>query len=812
MIADLNFAFRTLIKSPGFTIVALLTLALGIGVNTSMYTLVDVLLFRNAPFPEPDRMLFIQGRTAQGQPDGFSFAEVEEMHALAATGPSSAFESMTAFAQWNNDMAEPGQPAERLVSLDASIDFFRTFRVQPMLGRPYSADEEVPGRAQVAVLSHKLWQSRFGGDPSIIGRTLRLNAEQVIVIGVMPPSFGYPLFFGPIDLWRPVTVPRHIVDDRNNHFFGAIGRLRPGVTAAQAEAQLRPLLARWAHDYPQVSAGRGVKVMLLQKALVSGSPFEFITWLLFGVGAAVLLIACFNLANLQLARAAANTRDLAIRSALGASRGRLIVHQLTESMVLALSGGALGLLVGKWSNDLIGQSIPLGLTETLRLEMNGPVLGAAFLVSLLSGLLFGLVPAWLASRGDMVTTLKQQTRGSTSSRGTHRLRNSLVVAEVALALALLATAGVMLRGFSALLKRDKGWDTDRVLFANIHMPEQSTYNTEDKRRVAIDKLTRRLAQIPQAERTAICSSPPLFGYSKNVSFEVPGVTSDDPTQQPIGGYTMVTADFFATLGIPLIEGRLFPAELKADSPPLVIINETMARRFWPGGSAIGKRIVDRQGDDRISREIIGVVRDIQDALNPSEPSTMYQVYKPLVNEPWGYLWLIVRAPAPATFKNEVRRAVADVDPDVAVQLMYTVPESADLFLRSFTVVNDTLVGFALLGLALAALGLYGVISNLVAQRTGEFGIRMALGAKPRDVLGLVLRRGVVLTLLGLAIGSLLAVLLNVALQASMPRMGGLDPATIGLVALFLFAVALLACWVPARRATRVDPVTALRAE
>ena len=812
MLSELRFAFRQLIRTPGFTIVALVTLALGIGVNTSMYTLVDVLLFRSAPFPEPDRLLFIQGLTAQGQPDGFSFVEIEEMRALAASGQSSAFESITAFSGWNNDLAEPGQPAERLVSLDASVDFFRTCRVQPMLGRPYSADEEVPGRTQVAILSHALWQSRFGGDPGIVGRTLRLNAEQVTVIGVMPPSFGYPLFWGPIDLWRPVTVPRHIVEDRNNHFFGAMGRLRPGATSAQATAQLRPLLARWAHDYPQTSSGRGVKVMPPQKALVAGSPFEFITWLLFGVGAAVLLIACFNLANLQLARAASNTRDLAIRSALGASRRRLIGHQLTESLVLALSGGGLGLLVGMWANEVIGRSIPLGPTETLHLEMNGPVLCGAFLVSLLSGLLFGLVPAWIASRGDMVTTLKQQTRGATSGRGTHRLRNSLVVAEVALALALLATAGVMIRGFSALLKRDKGWDTDRVLLANIHMAEQSTYNTEDKRRVAIDKLTRRLAQIPHAERTAICSSPPLFGYSKNVSFEVPGVTSDDPTKQPIGGYTMVTSDFFAALGLPLLEGHLFPPELKADSPPLVIINETMARRFWPHESAVGQRIGDRQGDVVVWREIIGVVRDIQDALNPSDPSTMYQVYKPLVNEPWGYLWLIVRAPAPATFKNDVRRAVADVDPDVAVQQMYTVPEAADQFLRSFVVVNDTLGGFALLGLVLAAIGLYGVISNLVAQRTGEFGIRMALGAKPRDVLGLVLRKGMYLTLLGLVIGGALGSALNFALRASLPRMGGLDPVTISLVALFLFGVALFACWIPARRALRINPVDALRAE
>lgn len=818
MLSDLRFAVRQLVKTPGFTIVALVTLALGIGVNTSMYTLVDVLMFRSAPFPEPDRLLAIQGTTVQGQPDGFAFAEVEEMRTQAATaagGQSPAFESITAFSGWNNALAEPGQPAERLSSVDATADFFATFRVQPMLGRAYTADEEVPGRNQVAILSHDLWQSRFGGDPGIIGRSIRLNAEQVTVIGVMPASFTYPLFWGKVDLWRPITIPRHIVEDRNNHFFGAVGRLRPGVTSAQATAQLQPLLARWAHDYPQHSTGRGLNLMELHKAVMSGdSVGRFITWLLAGVGGIVLLIACFNIANLQLARAAANTRDLAIRSALGASRGRLIVHQLTESMALALSGGALGVLVAKWANDLIGRAIQLGPTDTvgLSLPMNGPILAATFLVSLLSGLLFGLVPAWLASRGDMVTTLKQQTRGSTSGRATHRLRHSLIVAEVALALALLATAGVMIRGFSALLTKNMGWDSDRVLAANIHLPEQSTYNSEDKRRLAIDKLARRLAQIPHAEHTGICSTAPLFGYSKTMPIEVQGQTSDDPAKQPTAGYTMIASDYFATLGIPLLEGRLFPSELKTDNPPVVIINETMARHFWPNESAIGKRIGDRQGNEVVWREVIGVVRDIQFALGITNPGTMFQVYKPLVNEPWGYLFLLVRGPAPATFKNDVRRAVADIDADVAVQEMYTIPEAAARYGHNIIVINNTLGGFALLGLLLAAVGLYGVISNLVAQRTGEFGIRLALGAKPRDVLGLVLRRGVGLTLIGLAIGSGAAYALNLALQASMPRMAGSDPITITLVALFLFAVALLACWVPARRATRISPVEALRAE
>jgi putative ABC transport system permease protein len=816
MIGDLKFALRRLAKAPGFTAVALLTLALGIGVNTSMYTLIDVLMFRSAPFPEPDRMVWIQGLTAQGQPDGFSFAEIDEMRAqaaVAAAGPTAAFETITAFAGWNNALAEPGQPAERLVSIDATADFFATFRVQPMLGRTYAADEEVPGRNQVAVLDHAFWQTHFGGDPAVIGRTLRLNAEQVTVIGVMPASFSYPLFFGKVDLWRPMTVPPQVKDDRNNHFFGAVGRLRPGVTLAQAEAQLRPLVARWIHDHPERSTGRGLRVLPLHKAVMAGdSVGRFITWLLVGVGGVVLLIACFNLANLQLARAATHTRDLAIRSAMGASRARLVAHQLTESMVLAGGGGILGVLVALWTNALIGRSIRLGDFAGLDLPMNIPVLAATFLISLLSGLLFGLMPAWFASRGDLVTTLKQQARGSTTGRGTHRLRNSLVVAEVALALALLTAAGVMIRGFQGLLRQKKGWDVNRVLAANIHLPEQATYKTEDSRRLAIEKLGRRLAQIPNAEHTGLCSTAPLFGYSKELPIQVAGQTSDDPTKQPIAGYTMVGSDYFQTLGIPLLEGRYFPAELKADSPPVVIVNETLARHFWPHESALGKRLGDRQDNTVVWREVIGVVGDIQSALNITKPDTMLQIYKPLVQEPWGYLWLLVRGPAPAGFKNDVRRAVADIDPDVAVQELSTIPEALDRYGHNIIVINKTLAGFALLGLVLAAVGLYGVISNLVAQRMGEFGIRLALGATPGNVLGLVLRRGLLLTGLGLLIGLAAAYGLNLALQSSMPGMAGSDPVTIGLVALVLLVVALLACWLPARRATRINPLDALRGE
>jgi predicted permease len=444
--------------------------------------------------------------------------------------------------------------------------------------------------------------------------------------------------------------------------------------------------------------------------------------------------------------------------------------------------------------------------------MNGRILSATFLVSLLTGVLFGLLPAWLASRSDAVAMLKQQHRGSTSGKGAHFARHTLIVAEVALALALLSAAGVMIRGFQAMLKRNSGWDTDRVLVANIHVPEQSTYNTEDKRRVVIKKLELRLAQIPGTEHTAVCTTVPTFSYSKEQPIQVAGQTSDDPNKQPNAGYTMVGSDYFATLGIPLLEGRTFSPDLRAENPPVVIVNEMLARKFWPGESAIGKRIADRQGDAIVSREIIGVVGDVHFPLNPGTPDTMLQVYKPLVNEPWGYLHLVVRGRSPLAFKNDVRRAVSDVDPDVAVEELYTMPEAVDRFEHNLIVINNTLGGFALLGLVLAAVGLYGVISNLVAQRTAEFGIRLALGATPRDLLRLVLGRGILLTLIGLAIGGVLAYLLNRILGSSMPRMAGTDPVTLIAVAAVLFAVALFACWVPARRATRVNPLEALRTE
>jgi predicted permease len=533
-----RIALRRLVKTPTFSIVALITLALGIGVNTSMFTLLDTLLFRALPFPEGNRLVSVVGTTPQSQRDGFAFAELDEMRAQTA-GPGKAFESLTAFSGWDNTLAEPGQTTERLLAIDATADFFTTLRVQPMIGRAFTAEEEVPGRNRVAILSCHTWQTRFGGDPGIVGRSVRLNAEQVTIIGVMPETFAAPLFFGPVDLWRPITIPRFIVEDRSNRFFACIARLNPGVTPEQASAQLAPLAARWATDYPATGKDRGFSLLPPQKVALD-STSTFILYLLYGLGAAVLLVACANIANLQLARATANMKDLAIRSSLGASRARLIVHQLTESMLLALAGGGCGVLVALWVNALLGHAIQLGnATSTLSLPMNGRVLLGAFVASLLSGLLFGLLPAWFASRSDVSHVLKQQTRGTTSGRGPRLMRHALIVGEVAVALALLGVASVMIRGFDALLKKQKGWDTGHVLPANIHLPEQSRYQTDESRRIAIEKLERRLEQIPGAEHTAVCSTAPLFSYSKDVPIHSaargPGVFCRPETGRSAGG-------------------------------------------------------------------------------------------------------------------------------------------------------------------------------------------------------------------------------------------------------------------------------------
>jgi len=801
----LLLAIRTLRGSPGYTAIALVTLALGIGVNSAMFSLIDTVLFRSGPFPRADRLVEIRATTRQGELREFAEAEQREIRGQAL--PLTVLASISRVAY---SVVEPGRPAERMMAVAASAELFATFGIQPLLGRTFTAEETQPGKNQVVLLSHGLWRQRYGGDPGVLGRSLHLDGEAVTIIGVMPASFDYPMLWGRAALWRPLNFTHDQLTSRDYRAFQLVGRLQEGATAGQIAAGLAPLAAVQQREHPQAYVGLRYRVLPLQEALLDDTARRMY-WLLLGLAGFVLFIACANLANLQLARATAGIRDLAIRAALGASRARLIVQQLVECVVLALAGGGLGLVVAWGLNRFLERNVLVGAASDLRLTLDGGVVALTLLLSLASGVFFGIVPAWLVSRVDLNAALKNQARGSTAGQGQHRIGNALIVAQVALALVLLTGAGLMQRGFGRLLDRRAGWDTTRVLTAGLPLPE-SRFDTEPKRFALFHRLELRLAALPGVEHAAVCSSLPLENYTGERPIYCEGRSSGPAGQDPRASHVMITADYFATLGIPFVEGRNFPPDLKASDPLVIIVNETLARQLWPGQSALGRRIRSDDSGYITWAEVIGVVRDVDTAASFSEPSTRLQIYKPLVDEPWAWANLVVRGPAPAGLADGLRRAVAEVDPDLAVDDVGTVRQFIEQQQRNLFLVGQLLGGFALLGLVLAAVGLYSVISHTVAQRTGEFGIRLALGARPSAVLALVLKQGLRLAGLGLIVGLGGAYALGRFLGTVLPRLGDADPLALAGVSAVLLAVTTAACWVPARRATKVDPLVALRAE
>lgn len=801
---DLPYALRLLAKSPGYTAIALVTLALGIGVNTAMFGVVNTLLLRPAPYPEPARLVRIFRTAPQSQTWPHSLPNFRDEQAQARV-----FASSTAFCWWSYSLAEPGQPAEQLPGVTASADFLSTLGVQPMLGRGFTSEEQQPGKDRVAVLSYDCWQQRFSADPQIIGRTLRLDGESVTVIGVMPASFSYPLFWGRVDIWRPLKLLNDWREDRGTNWLNAIGRLKPGVSLGQAEAEMSGIAARLARQFPANNAGIGLRLVPLHQSTMD-TVGRSVSWLTLGLAGFVLLIACANLANLQLARAAAGARDFAVRAALGASRRRLMRQLLTESVLLSLAGGALGLLLALWVNDALGQRLTVGDASGLAFPLDLHVLGFALLASLATGVIFGAVPAWVASRTDINAALKQQSRGATGDRSQHRVRHGLIIAEVALALVLLSGAGFFVRGLQRFMQRNLGWDTTGLLTGTITLPE-NRYPTDETRRAFHTQLEERLATLPGVEHVALGSSLPTWSFGSSVGVFVEGRPLPAPGREPLIYYAVVSPGYFATLQIPLVFGRLFPEHMRPDSPRLIIINETMARTLWPGEDPVGKRI-SSSADDPQWEEVIGVVRDVSFAANFGTPDTRMQAYRPLVFQPWGYVTIALRAKTPETLAEPLRRLVAGLDPDLPVAELRTVRQTMDRYQHNFYVIDDILSGFALLGLLLATIGLYGVISHLVVQRMPEFGIRIALGASPQNVLWLVLGTGLRLVVLGSALGLAGAMAMLHLLGAVLPGIPGQDPLMLALMIAALAATATLACWLPALRATRVDPMIALRAE
>jgi len=805
MLLELRHVLRRLAQSPGFTLISLLTLALGIGVNSSAFSVVNNLLF-HSPYPAEQRLVRIFRTSPQSQQWPHSVANF-----IDHRDQNTVFERVAA-ANWSNsNLAEPGQPAERLRGLRVTADFFRILGVQPELGRWFGAEEDRPGNSAVIVLSYQAWQQRFGGDPAIIGRKIRLNAEPITVIGVMPAAFNFPQLWGRVEGWWPMAFSDEARQNRGDNYLQEIARLKPGVTLGQAQAELDTLATRLARDYPENNAQNGLRVIPLAGSGMDGFGAR-LTWLVMGLAGFVLLIACANLANLQFARHASHARERAIRSALGASRWRLIRVILTESLVLSIVGGALGLLVALWCNDALGQRFTFGGFTGIALPLDDRALVFTFVASLVAGLVFGVLPAWLSSRTNVNEALKQGARGTTASHAQHRLRQALIIAEVALALVLLAGAGFFLRGLDRILERDPGWRADGLLTGRINL-RGAGYQTDDQRRGFQTLLTEKLASLPGVEHAAIGSALPTFGYSSSSNFVVEGQPEPAAGAAPLVTFASVTPDYFATLGLRLLAGRDFTPDDLPGKTSVVVINETMARTFWPGQDPIGKRIGQPTPFMNNPQVVIGVVSDAGAPGNLGHLDSALQLYSPLAQNPGTSLHVVLRTrQAPESIAADLRNAVAELDPDQPVADIGTISAELDNQMRSVRLAGETLAGFAVLGLLLAAIGVYGVISSFVVQRTNEIGIRLALGATLRDVLALVLGQGLRLALFGASLGLAGAFGIARLLQAIMPGLPPADFATTLVVTAALLAVAGFACWIPARRATQVDPIEALRAE
>jgi predicted permease len=804
VLQDVRYSLRMLLKHKGFTVVAVLTLALGIGVNTAMFSVLNTFLFGSLPYPDSNRLVRVFRTSPHSQNWPHSAANFFDQH-----DQNTVFEKMAAYNFSSRNLTEQGQTAERLLGLAATADFFPMLGVSPALGRVFNPEEFEPGADNVVVLTDRFWTRRFGNDPNIVGRTIQLDGKTVQIIGVMPAGFEHPILWGRVDLFQPLAFTKERKASRGNNYLSSFGRLKPGVTIEQAEQNMITLTS---NINKQNSTGEGESVRLepLQRSM-SDSIGRKVMWFTFGLAGFVLLIACANLANLQLVRTAARSRELAVRAALGAARLRLLRQSLTESIVIALIGGAISLgialvavrfISNRMFTDLPGASV----------QLDYKVFGFALLVSVVTGVLFGTVPALLASRADLNLALRENSRGSTAGKSQLRMRHLLIIGEVAFAMVLLTAAGLFLRGLHRFINSDPGWQVDGLVTAGMTLRGEK-YAEEKPRLAFLNALENRLRALPGVEQVAIGGSSPVFGFNSSSSFLVEGQPEPPPDKYWEIFFEDVSSDYFATLGARLQQGRTFNNADTPDRPRVVIINETTARTFWPNQSPIGKRISNSGQQQRDYYEIVGVVNDIAFPGTLGEPYTRYQAFVPATQTAPAYLTIILRTSTnPESLTNTLRSAAAEVDPNLPVSRIRTARSAVDEGLGSISLLGSLLGAFAAVGVILAAIGIYGVVSYTVVQRTGELGIRVALGAQTRDVLWLVLGKGAVLVIIGAVLGGAGAYGVSRLLTSLIPSLPTNDPLVLPLTGLALIAVALVACYIPARRATKVDPMIALRSE
>ena len=809
LIRDVRYAVRTLARTPGFALVAVLTLALGIGANTAIFSVINAVLLRPLPYAQPDRLVDINHfyPSLNNLRAGVSVPGFRDYSARRDVFERSAVETPQAM-----NLTGAGEP-ERVNAVRVSGEFFTTLGVPPILGRTLRPDEAEAGRNRVLVLANGFWKRKFGGDSTVVGRALRLNDVDFEVVGVMPASFRD--FFGrQTDLWTPIVFqPADFGDNRRtNEYLQFIGRLAPGVTVEQAQAGMhtlaRQLKATFTAHYPP---DWDLQVTTLNEEARGGIRRSLIV--LLGAVGFVLLIACANVANLQLARIAGRAREFAVRVALGASAGRLVRQLLTESVLLALAGGLLGLLFAEWGVPALLALNPRGLPDASALHADLGVLAFTMVVALGAGLLFGLMPALVIGRADVHESLKEGGRGSVGERGSLRLRRGLVVTTVALALMLLSGAGLLIRSFSRLVAVDPGFQPDHLLTFQVSLPD-AKYPNDTVRAAVLEQLNTAIAAAPGVMAAGGTSNIPFGGNWSSASFNIEGYQPPPKTPMPWGDMRAVTPTYLAAIRVPLKAGRQLTSDDRLGGARVCIVDESLVRRYWPTGDPIGKRITfNNLTDSNITWiTVVGVVGHTLHTGFDDERSRV-QVYFPMAQVAQRFLGFVVRTRGdPMAAAGAVRAAVHSVDPTLPLAALNTMDQLIGQTTgpRRFSVL--LLGGFAALAMVLAMIGLYGVMSHLVTQRTREIGVRVALGAAARDVLGMVLRQGVRLALLGVGVGLVAALLLTRVMRSMMFGVGVRDPVTFVLMPLLLLGVAALASWLPARRATRVDPTEALRAE
>jgi putative ABC transport system permease protein len=807
LLKDIRYGIRGLLKRPGFTVIALITLALGIGANTAIFSVVNAVLLRPLPFQKPEELVIVWEDATFA---GFPHNTPAPANYVDWKTQNQSFVDMAASHEDSFNLTGDGEP-ERVSAYSVTANFFPLLGVQPLLGRSFLQEEDRPGSHKVVILSYSLWQSRYGGDRNILNREILLNGEKHSVVGVMPASFQF--FERDVRLWVPIALDEEGWANRGGHYLAVVARLKPGVPVAQAQADMNAIMRRIAVDHPgETMEGKlGALVLPMRDEFVGDARNSLIVLLV--AVAFVLLIACANVAGLLLARAVGRRKEIALRMALGAGRTRVIRQLLTESLLLAIAAGVLGSLLAYASFTFLQGLIPEQMALAASLKLDVRILMFTIAISIVTGIVFGLVPALQSANFDLNDALKQSSGRVTS---TGRLRSAMIVFEVALSIVLLVGAGLLIQTLFQLFRQYSILEPEKVLTMRTILPREK-YKEAPQRNQYFQQVLQRIEHLPGVVAAGYSTSIPLMWKGGTSGFYPEGLKAPVPGMAYDANHRQVTAHYLKAMNIPLRQGRYFESSDNAQSLPVAIINETMARQYWPGENALGRRfkIGDPDEPGKQWKEIVGIVADIrQMGIDEPVKAEMYFPNEQVTDWP-GYTPrdLAIRTNGdPSNLAGAVRQIIREIDPDQPVSNVATMAEVLGTEAAQRRMGMIMLAGFAALALLLASLGIYGVLAYFVTQHTNEIGVRQALGATPRDILLLVLRKGMGLTLTGVAIGLAAAFALTRLMSSLLFGVTAADPLTFATVPLLLVVVALLACYIPARRATKVDPLVALRYE